>query len=84
MVNIFISMDKQFSLIYGKENIFYKILQINAQIKIKRRLLELGFTNNEKVLILKKSRLKGVFLLQIKEYVLALKKKEVANIIVEV
>lgn len=84
MVNIFISMDKQFSLIYGKENIFYKILQINAQIKIKRRLLELGFTNNEKVLILKKSRLKGVFLLQIKGYVLALKKKEVANIIVEV
>lgn len=77
-------MDKQFSLIYGKENILYNICSINADLKIKRRLLELGFVVNEKVLILKKSRLKGVYLLQIKGYVLALKKKEVANIMVEV
>ena len=77
-------MDKQFSLIYAKENIFYKICEIKTELKIKRRLLELGFIKDEKVLILKKSRLKGVYLLQIKGYVLALKKKEVANIMVEV
>lgn len=76
-------MDKQFSLIYGNENVFYKIVNVLGQTKIKRRLLDMGFVNCD-VLIIKKSQFKGVYLLQLRDYVLALKKKEVANIIVEV
>lgn len=76
-------MDKQFSLIYGEENIPYQIKNVVGDNSIKRRLLEIGFVNS-KVIILKKSKLKGVFLLQIRGFVLALKKKEVSNIFVEV
>ncbi len=76
-------MENQFSLIYGQENISYNICFINGNVKVKRRLLDLGFINT-KVKIIKKSRFKGVFLLEIRKYVLALKKREVANIIVEV
>lgn len=71
-----------FPLDIGEENITYRICEIVAPIKIKRRLLELGFVNSE-VKILKKSVKNGVFLLEIRGYVLALKRKEVACILVK-
>ncbi len=71
-----------FSLDMGEEKKEYEICEIIAQIKIKRRILELGFVNSN-VKILKKSAKNGVFLLEIRGYVLALKRKEVACIFVK-
>lgn len=75
-------MESFFSLCEGVENKPYKILKIEDSVKVKRRLLDLGFVNT-RVIILKKSNFKGVFLLQIRDYVLSLKRKEVMSIIVE-
>lgn len=74
--------DATFPLDSGEEGREYKINSILAPIKIKRRLLELGFVDCN-VKILKKSVKNGVFLLEIRNYVLALKKKEVACIFVQ-
>ncbi|NCB48582.1 MAG: ferrous iron transport protein A [Clostridia bacterium] len=75
-------MESFFSLCQGYENIRYKIVKIDASGKVKRRLLDLGFVDAS-VIILKKSNFKGVFLLQIRGYVLSLKRKEVSSIMVE-
>ena len=75
-------MDNFFSLACGKTNIPYKIIYIHSSQKIKRRLLELGFVSTT-VVILKKSKSGGVYLLQIRDFVLALKAEEVKNIMVE-
>ena len=74
-------MDNLFSLSNGKTNVPYKIKKIVGDIKIKRRLLDLGFVDTT-VKILKKSTLRGVFLLEIRHFVLALKQNEVQNIMV--
>ena len=71
-----------FSLGLGEEGYGYKIIEIKAPIKIKRRLLELGFVDCN-VKILKKSVKNGVFLLEIRGYVLALKRKEVDCVFVK-
>lgn len=71
-----------FPLDSGEEGKEYLICEIVAPIKIKRRLLELGFVDCG-VKILKKSVRNGVFLLEIRGYVLALKRKEVACILVK-
>ncbi len=71
-----------FPLDSGEEGKEYIICEIKAPIKIKRRLLELGFVECS-VKILKKSVRNGVFLLEIRGYVLALKRKEVACIFVK-
>ncbi|MGN0798216.1 MAG: ferrous iron transport protein A [Christensenellales bacterium] len=71
-----------FPLDSGEEGKVYEINSILAPIKIKRRLLELGFVDCC-VKILKKSVKNGVFLLEIRHYVLALKRKEVACIFVQ-
>lgn len=71
-----------FPLDSGEEGKEYIICEIVAPIKIKRRLLELGFVRCS-VKILKKSVKNGVFLLEIRGYVLALKRKEVACIFVK-
>ena len=75
-------MDNFFSLSCGKLNTPYDIVCINSSIRVKRRLLELGFVSI-KVVILKKSRSGGVFLLQVRSFVLALKSQEVKNIMVK-
>lgn len=75
-------MESFFSLCQGFENRRYKIVKIDASVKVKRRLLDLGFVNTT-VIILKKSNFKGVFLLQLRGYVLSLKRKEVSTIMVE-
>lgn len=69
-------MDNFFSLSDGEKNKKYYIVDIVASDKVKRRLLELGFVDTY-VTILKKSTLRGVFLLEIRNFVLALKRKEV-------
>lgn len=75
-------MESFFSLCQGSENRRYRVVKIDASVKVKRRLLDLGFVDTT-VIILKKSNFKGVFLLQIRDYVLSLKKKEVSAIMVE-
>lgn len=76
-------MDNFFSLALGKENTPYYIFQINSDLSVRRRLLELGFTSGSIVKISKKSQSKGVFLLEIRNYVLALKREEVSKIMVK-
>ncbi len=75
-------MESIFCLAEGNENGSYRVVKIDANVKIKRRLLELGFVDTT-VTILKKSNLKGVFLLLLRGYVLSLKRDEVASIFVE-
>lgn len=75
-------MDNFFYLDSGIINKKYKIVQIEGNDKIKRRLLDLGFVDTA-VTILRTSSLNGVFLLQLRGFVLALKKKEVSKILVQ-
>lgn len=53
----------------------YKIIKITGELKIKRRLLDLGFLIGEKIEILNISPLKKTFLISIKGYVLAIRNK---------
>ena len=76
-------MDNFFLLSQGEVNKKYYIVDIKARNKVKRRLLELGFVDCY-VEILKKSTLRGVFLLQLRNFVIALKRKEVESIVVKV
>lgn len=75
-------MDNLFSLNFAKKNGTYRICEIALPVKIKRRLLDFGFTNGTKVTVLKKSRLGGVFLLELRGFVLSLKQSEVCGIMV--
>lgn len=50
-------------------------------IKIKRRLLDLGFTTGTKVRLVRKSILNKVVLLELRGYVLSLQKK-IANYVI--
>lgn len=75
-------MESFFSLCCGKEQVSYKIVKIDAPVKVKRRLLDLGFVSTD-VMILKRSNFKGVFLLQLRGFVLSLKRKEVSLIYVK-
>ena len=61
-----------------------KILNIEVNIKLKRRLLELGLINGEVVKILSISPLKNSYLILIKNYTLALRKSILQNVFVEI
>ena len=61
------------NLTNGKKNKIYKIIKIDGELKIKRRLLDLGFVVGEKLQILQISPLKKTYLITIKNYVLALR-----------
>ncbi len=74
-------MDNLFFLSNGEINVNYTVKDIIGSDKIKRRLLDLGFVNTT-VKIIKKSTLKGVFLVELRHFVLALKQKEVQKIVV--
>ena len=54
----------------------YKVVKIVADLKVKRRLLDYGFVDTC-VQVINKSSLNGVYLLQIRDYVLALRESEV-------
>ncbi len=75
-------MDNFFSLDKGIENKKYRVVDIGGSEKIKRRMLDLGFVDCD-VMIIKRSALKGVYLIQIRNFILALKRKEVANVLVK-
>lgn len=64
-----------FPIVNGKLGNTYKVVFVKGDIKIKRRLLELGFINT-KVKILNHSFFKGVFLLQLRNFVVALRREE--------
>ena len=74
-------MDNFFSLFCAKVGVPYNIKDIKSPIKIKRRLLELGVCNTQ-VKLLKKGGENGACLLEVRDYVLAVKSSEVKNILV--
>jgi Fe2+ transport system protein FeoA len=63
----------------------YKICGISskAPFKIKRRLLELGFTSGQKVCVERKSLLGQAFLVQVRGFMLSMRKDIVNYILVE-
>ncbi len=69
----------QIALSDAKINTEYRVVSINAPPKVKRRLLELGFVNCS-VKVVNKSSMGGVFLVQIRDYLLAIKKEELNNV----
>lgn len=66
-------MDK---LANGKVGSFYKIkgIDIAAPLKIKRRILELGFTLGQALKLARKSLLGKAFLVEIRGYTLTIRK----------
>lgn len=54
----------------------YKIKNIDCDDKSKRRLLELGLTFNTLIYVEKKSLFGSVFLIKVKNYVLAIKREQ--------
>lgn len=75
---------KEISLSSISENNKCKILYVKGDLHLKRRLLELGFVKNTEIIIKNISPLKNSFLLEIRGYIIALRKNAVKNIIVEV
>ena len=61
-----------------------KITNLIADVKIKRRLLELGLINGQKVKILSLSPLKNSFLIALKSYSLCLRKSILNSVLVEI
>lgn len=61
------------SLKEGKVNKSYKIMEINGEEKVVRRFFELGIFSGKNIVILNKSPLKKVFLVEIRGYVLSIK-----------
>ena len=68
-----------------KVNQTAKVLEVDGDVYIKRRLLELGFTKNTEVKMLSISPLKNSFLIAIRGYSLALRKNslELVSVYVE-
>ena len=59
----------------------YNIVDIAADINIKRRLLDFGFVNTQ-VQVVNISALKGVYLIEIRNYLIAIRRSEVEAIMV--
>lgn len=72
-------MEKLINAKINKLHIIKGISQ-NAPLKIKRRILELGFTQGQKVKILRKSVLGKAYLIEIRGFVLTIR-KDIANFI---
>lgn len=56
------------------------ICSVSGDVYIKRRLLELGFVNGERVKVLNISPLKNTYLIGLQGYVLALRKNSLQTI----
>lgn len=63
-----------------KVNVNYVIVSVNCDIKIRRRLFEFGLFPNTPIRVLRKSLFGGVFLLEVRGYLLAIKKKQLGSI----
>ena len=68
-----------------KLNAFFVIDDFYGQVptKIKRRLLDLGFTKGQRVKVLRKSILGKVFLVEIRKFVLSLREEVAQYVLVE-
>ncbi len=75
-------LENHFSLSNAQINKLYQIVGLKGEFKIRRRLLDFGFVNTD-IKVLQKSSLKGVCLVELRNYVIALRESEVANIIVK-
>lgn len=64
----------------GNTKTKYYVKTINGEIKQIRRLCELGFVVGSEVVIVRKSILKGVYLIKIKNYLLAIKRKHLESV----
>ncbi len=73
------------NLLKAKKNVYQSISSIsdNATFKIKRRLLELGFTPDTKVRILRKSLLGQAYLVEIRGFVLSMRKEILTNVLIK-
>lgn len=76
---------ESFFLSNGKINREYTITGMCSfiDIKTRTRLYELGFFDGEKVLIISKSLMGGVLLVQIRNSVLTLRQKEASCVVVK-
>lgn len=73
------------SLLKAKKNVFFKIEGIsnNAPLRIKRRLLELGFTSGTKVRVLRKSLIGQAYLVELRGFTLSMRKDILAYLNVD-
>ena len=60
-----------------------KIVEVIADLRLKRRVFELGLVVGEKIKILSVSPLRNSFLIMVKNYSLALRKSILNDILVE-
>lgn len=72
-------------LIECKYNKFYTLKAIDGEIspKLRRRLLDLGFTSGQKIKILYRSLLGKTYLLQLRDYTLSMRDRIVRTLLVE-
>lgn len=73
------------NLLKAKKNLYLSIHDIasSAPFKIKRRLLELGFTPGTRVRVLRKSLLGQAYLIEIRGFTLSMRREILAHIIVD-
>lgn len=74
-------MEKLTSIKKGKYSQIEKISD-DAPLRIKRRLLELGFTKGEKARVVRKSLLSHAYLVEIRGYTLSVRKDIAGYVIV--
>lgn len=67
----------------AKQNKTYLIVGFNSNDSLLRRFLELGFTVGQKVKVVSSSLLKKVFLVEIRGYLLSVRRELLNRIIVE-
>lgn len=73
-----------FSLLQSEFDKFYTINSIHGlSTSLTRRLCELGFIKGQKIKLIKKSLLGKVFLVEIRGYILSLRRNIIASIYVE-
>lgn len=67
----------------AKKGIFYEVKGISptANLKIKRRLLELGFTRGQKVKVVRKSLLGKAYLVEIRGFTLTVR-RDIAGLVI--
>ena len=70
------------SLRESKVNKSYKIMEVKGEEKVVRRFYELGIFTGQNIVILNKSPLKKVFLVEIRGYVLSIKSTLLGGVMV--
>ena len=74
-------MSNVFPLSEGKLNVKYKISEVRGEARLKRRLLDLGFVNTQ-VEIVRTSSLKGVYLVSLRGFLMALRREQAECVLV--